>query len=297
MTTNNSNVIYAYKKKSTNQVVYVGQTINLEARHKAHIQYDPYNKNTKEYDYPLSRGIRKYGVDEYELIILEDNIPQEKLDEREQYWIQAYNTYWCGYNQTVGGKIPIKPTFDEAKIDLVIEMLKDESFSYKDIIEKTGISMTHIYNINTGKRRKKDNLVYPIRQSNTKGTKGLKFSPEENLQIHNLLKNTDLTLKEIGEKFKVHQDTISDINSGKTKAYRLENWKYPIRSLSKCKAAKKARLSKEQIEEIIALLIDSSKSVRQIANLYNVSPSTITGINTGKTKTYHLEEIDYPVRK
>ena len=56
-------------------------------------------------------------------------------------------------------------------------MLQDESYSYKDIMNKTGISMTHIYNINTGKRRKKDNIKYPIRTSNTKGTKGLKFSP------------------------------------------------------------------------------------------------------------------------
>ena len=56
-------------------------------------------------------------------------------------------------------------------------MLQDESYSYKDIINKTGISMTHIYNINTGKRRRKDNIKYPIRTSNTKGTKGLKFSP------------------------------------------------------------------------------------------------------------------------
>ena len=28
------NVIYAYKKKSSNKIVYVGQTNNLEYRHK-----------------------------------------------------------------------------------------------------------------------------------------------------------------------------------------------------------------------------------------------------------------------
>lgn len=36
--------------------------------------------------------------------------------------------------------------------------------------------MTHIYNINTGRRRRQKNINYPIRPSNTKGTKGLKFS-------------------------------------------------------------------------------------------------------------------------
>ena len=54
--------------------------------------------NNKEYNYPLSRGIRKYGIDEYELLILEDNIPQEELNAREKYWIRYYDTCFNGYN-------------------------------------------------------------------------------------------------------------------------------------------------------------------------------------------------------
>ena len=83
----NNNIIYAYKKKSTNKIVYVGQTTNLKFRHQQHIKYDPFNINNKEYNYPLSRGIRKYGENEYELIILENNVPQEQLNNREMYWI------------------------------------------------------------------------------------------------------------------------------------------------------------------------------------------------------------------
>ena len=90
------NVIYAYKKKSSNKIVYVGQTNNLEYRHKQHIQYDPYNPKNREYNYPLSRGIRKYGVDEYELVILEDDLLQSQLNEREIYWIKFYDTYFNG---------------------------------------------------------------------------------------------------------------------------------------------------------------------------------------------------------
>ena len=229
----NNNVIYAYKKKSINKIVYVGQTVNLEFRHQQHIKYDPFNINNREYNYPLSRGIRKYGEDEYELIILEDNISQEKLNDREKYWIQYYDTYFNGYNQTIGGKNPTKPIFTENQIDKVIEMLKDESYSYKDIVEKTGISMTHIYNINTGKRRKKDNIKYPIRQSNTKGTRGLKFSPEECEKIHKEILFTKKTFKKIGEEFNCNSETISDINYGKTKSYILKGYTYPLRQKTK----------------------------------------------------------------
>lgn len=225
-----NNIIYAYKKRSNNKIVYVGQTIDLQYRHKQHTQYDPFNVNNPEYDYPLSRGIRKYGEQEYELVILEDNLLQEQLNEREKYWIAYYDTYFNGYNQTIGGSNPTQPIFTEEKIDTVIEMLRDESYSYKDIIAKTGISMTHIYNINTGKRRKRDNIEYPIRQSNTKGTRGLKFSPEECEQIHQAILKNDKTFKQLGEQFNCSSSTISDINAGRTKAYKLEKYSYPLRT-------------------------------------------------------------------
>lgn len=294
---NTNNVIYAYKKKSTQKIVYIGQTVNLKQRHKVHTEYDPYNKNTREYNYPLSRGIRKYGKEEYELVVLEQNIPRDLLDEREKYWIAYYDTYWHGYNQSIGGTFPTKPIFTEDKIDLVINMLLDENYSYQDIMDKTGISMTHIYNINIGARRKRDDLTYPIRRPNSKGTKGLKLTQEQNLEVHNMLKNTKKTFKEIGKIFGVAGETISDINIGKTKAYQLENVHYPIRNSSFNKASGKAKLTDEQVERIRALLVDSSLSFKDIAYNFGVSLSTISGINSGKTKSYRIDELEYPIRK
>lgn len=224
------NIIYAYRKVDNGKIVYVGQTTNLQERHKQHIKYDPFNINTKEYSYPLSRGVRKYGQDAYELIILEDNLKKEQLNEREKYWIAFYDTYFNGYNQSTGGANPVKPVFTEEKIDIVIDMLKDESYSYKDIIERTGVSMTHIYNINIGKRRRRENVVYPIRESNCKGTRGLKFSQEECKEIHKEILRNEKTFKEIAKKFNCSPSTISDINNGKIKQYRLNNeYIYPLR--------------------------------------------------------------------
>lgn len=81
----NTNVIYCYVKKDTQEVVYVGQTVDLNRRRLQHEKYDPFNPNCKEYYYPLSRGIRKHGVDYYECKILEKGIKSEDLDERERY--------------------------------------------------------------------------------------------------------------------------------------------------------------------------------------------------------------------
>lgn len=229
----NGNVIYAYVKKENNKIVYVGQTVDLNTRHKQHIKYDPFNMNNKEYNYPLSKGIRKYGEDAYELIILEDNLTREQLNEREIYWISFYDTYFNGYNQSIGGANPVKPIFTEEKINDVIEMLKDESYSYQDIANKTGMSMTHIHNINTGKRRKRDDLQYPIRQFNTKGTKGLKFSQEECEKIHQEILSNKKTFKEIAKEFNCSDSTIRDINKGITKSYILNGYTYPLRTNTK----------------------------------------------------------------
>lgn len=228
-----NNVIYAYRKKSNQKIVYVGQSTNIKIRHNQHIYYDPFNINSKEYEYPLSRGVRKYGADEYELIILEENILKENLNDREKYWIKFYDIYFNGYNQTIGGSYPTKPKFNEDIIDTIIEMLKDESFSFQDISNKTGVSLTHIYNINMGNRRKRDEINYPIRPNNAKGSKGLKFSQEECVKIHEAILENKKQFKDIAKEFECDMATIRRINKGETKAYKLENYNYPLRKNAK----------------------------------------------------------------
>ncbi len=224
------NIIYGYKKNSENKIVYVGQTNNLNHRHKQHIQYDPFNINNPEYNYPLSRGIRKYGEDEYTLVILEDNIPDEQLDEREIYWIKYYDTYFNGYNQSTGGKNPVKPIYNDDEVLNVIHLLRDTNLSYKEISKETGFSLTHIYNINTGNRRSLNNIKYPIRSNKTKGTKGLKFSQEECKKIHEEILKNDKNLSELSKMFNCSTNTMSDIVNGKIQAYRLEGYIYPLRN-------------------------------------------------------------------
>lgn len=224
------NVIYGYKKQSINKIVYVGQTNNLEYRHKQHIQYDPFNVNNIEYNYPLSRGIRKYGEDEYQLIILEKDIPNDKLDEREIYWIKYYDTYFNGYNQSTGGKNPVKPIYTDDEILNIIGLLKNTNLSFQKISEQTGFSITHIYNINTGKRRPIEGMKYPIRSNKEKGSKGLKFSQQECEIIHKEILKNDKTLIELAKMFNCSPSTISDIVNGNTEAYKLQGYNYPLRN-------------------------------------------------------------------
>lgn len=47
--------------------------------------------------------MHKYGVENFFYEVLEDQIPIDELDKREQYYIEKYDSYKNGYNSTSGG--------------------------------------------------------------------------------------------------------------------------------------------------------------------------------------------------
>ena len=87
-------------KNNINDKVYIGQTIQgYKNRFYAH------KHESKSIDRPLYRAFKKYGFDNFYIELLEDNIPYEKLDEREIYWIKYYNSVNPnGYNLSSGGQ-------------------------------------------------------------------------------------------------------------------------------------------------------------------------------------------------
>lgn len=84
-----------------NNKCYIGQSVDIEKRFRQHKNnYD--NKNEPSYDYHLYRSIRKYGIENFKFEIIEE-CDYEKLNERETYWIDYYDSYNNGYNETLGG--------------------------------------------------------------------------------------------------------------------------------------------------------------------------------------------------
>ena len=86
-------------KNNINNKVYVGQTIQGYKN-----RFWGHKHESKSIDRPLYRAFRKYGIENFHVELLEDNIPYELLDEREVYWIEYYD---CvnpkGYNISLGG--------------------------------------------------------------------------------------------------------------------------------------------------------------------------------------------------
>jgi group I intron endonuclease len=86
--------------KIVNQVngnFYIGKTTKpKEVRLQEHFYNSSYNSQTY-----LHRAIRKYGCFNFTIEEVETQIPKEKLDEREIFWIENLNPK---YNMTSGGE-------------------------------------------------------------------------------------------------------------------------------------------------------------------------------------------------
>lgn len=92
--------IYKIENK-INHKIYIGQSKDIALRWKHH-EWEANNCNQVQYNYTIHRAFRKYGLSNFDFTILEECKP-EQLDEREQYYIQLYDSLYNGYNETTGG--------------------------------------------------------------------------------------------------------------------------------------------------------------------------------------------------
>lgn len=84
-----------------NSKVYIGQSINIEVRKKAHLKA-AFNPNHINYYCQFYKALREYGIENFSFEILEE-CSKEELNEKEKKWIAYYNSYENGYNMTPGG--------------------------------------------------------------------------------------------------------------------------------------------------------------------------------------------------
>ena len=130
--------MFIYKATSaTTGKVYIGQTTQtLQERISQHNSH----AFGHQYNYHFHNAIRKYGAEDFTYEIIEDGIKSvETLNEREKYWISYYNSYYDGYNSTMGGDGTVRRD-DE----LIVKLFKD-GYTTQEICEITGYNRQTIY--------------------------------------------------------------------------------------------------------------------------------------------------------
>lgn len=147
-----------YIENKINNKKYIGQSVDIKRRWRKH-KNEAFNINSHTYNYPIYRAIRKYGIDNFNFKIIEE-CTKEKLNELEIYWIKYYNSFFEGYNQTLGGDFS-----SHNKKESVVQafnLIVNTNLKFKEISMKCNLSYEMVQGINTG-RYWNDGREYPIR--------------------------------------------------------------------------------------------------------------------------------------
>lgn len=225
-------IVYKITNKINNKV-YIGITSkDLQTRWYWHCN----SAQSHNDNYIFHKAIRKYGKDNFILEVLEDNLTREESKEREIYYIKLYDCCLTdkGYNMTPGGDLypnmkgensPISKITEE-QFWQIVDLLQHTILSYNDIIAKLNLNVVDrtIGEINSGDNWHRDELTYPLRQGRSIGKVGAKngmskLTENQVRDIIKLLKEQNLSQREIAEKYNVHLNTINNISRKKTWAY------------------------------------------------------------------------------
>lgn len=138
-------------ENTVNQKKYIGQSVNIKERWRKHRKELYANKHDNDY---LQKSWNKYGKSSFKFYILEEcNVIS--LDERENYYINYYNTLDrdYGYNLKTGGQNGGAIVSDEVK-------------------EKMSIAIKKSYNDDLIKKRRQDAIDYWANPENIKKRSG-----------------------------------------------------------------------------------------------------------------------------
>lgn len=268
--------IYLYTNK-INGMQYIGQTTrDIKTRHWQHLS----QKETY-----FDRALQKYGKDNFELTILEDNIfDVDELNKKEEYYIEKYDTFNSGYNMTRGGEN--RTRFSEEDRDKITSLIISTNFPFTEIGKQTGYSVYTVSDINQGKLLPKEGYKYPLREKRCSEH----FTQEDIDNVIALLKETNFSFEKIAELTETNFYFVADINRGKRSFLSSEI--FPIRQ-----TVKRAKVSKELAVTIISLLKENDKSAEEIGKLLGIPGYTVGSINRGTHSICRQIQEDYPIRK
>lgn len=283
---------YAFKEiylitNNINGKKYIGQSINSKRRfsqHKAMAGKDSHSL--------LHMAMQKYGIENFSIIILEQNC--KNYNEREKYWIKNYNTLAPnGYNLLPGGSSLFYPDkakkrkYSEEDFYHIVEDIQNRSLSWNTIARKWKTCESQIRNINFGTIYFHEDIEYPIRENSHLW--GVFQSLEEIKKVHEEILETN-SFCQLAKKYNCTETVIQKINLGKIKNYRLPEYTYPL-----VKEKKPMPLDKKTLRALVKELSSSDLTLAEIAIKFNLSYSQVRNFNAGLY--YKQEGVEYPIKK
>ena len=203
---------YIYKIVNTiNNKIYIGKTLDtIEQRWKEHI-----NDSKKEVcsNRPLYKAFNKYGIENFQISIVEECSPSE-VNEKEIQWIEIYGSFKYGYNATLGGDGKHYCDYD------LIYALFQEGKNIKEISQ-----ITH-YDISTC-RKALNNFSVTAEMRQVRGLESIQKSiiqlDKDTNEIKAIYPSIQAAYKALN---KQHSGHIAAVCTGKRKTAYGYKWRY-----------------------------------------------------------------------
>ena len=181
---------YIYKiTNDINDKIYIGKTeFDIQKRFYEHCKDSKRGYTNR----PLYNAMNKFGIEHFSIEEIEQC--EENLEQREQYWIQYYDSFYNGYNATLGGD-------GKAYIDYnyIIELFI-QGLNITEIAKKTNHDSGHISKILKEKGNISQKQIDKIKSDCERTVKN-SFEYKEKLIRRKLIKKVILDLLENNIKY------------------------------------------------------------------------------------------------
>lgn len=283
-------LIYKYTNK-INGKVYIGQTTEkLERRHYRHCV-----QHIDDGTY-FHKALKKYGIDNFELEIIENSIPLSELDNREIYWIKQFDSYYTsgkGYNLTKGGKWGTSSQLICGSAEEEIKnLIAENELTFQQIGDLYGVSLSCISDINRGKTFYENDRDYPIRKT---PQRTVLCAELVQTIIKMLREDSHLSVEDIALTLGISEYTVGEINRGQN-SWCPRNISYPVRKGIK-KHTYQNKITQDEVILICRDLIFSAENLETIGKKYNIAKNTVGDISRGITWKEITSQFKLPIRK
>lgn len=202
-----------------NSKIYIGKTkLNISERFKQHCSDSTKNSEEKR---PLYNAMKKYGTEHFQVELIEE-CADEIADEREKFWINFYNSYYDGYNATLGGDgksyidtFELLSLWNEGKSLKEIKEITNHSPDWISfLLKEKGVSSEEIQK--RGKKTKRVQMLDKVTEEPLKNFNSVRGAARYLIQEQNLSKDNEGG----------YASHISQVCLGKRKSCFGYKWRY-----------------------------------------------------------------------
>jgi group I intron endonuclease len=257
---------------------YIGKTLKcLERRKSSHKSAAKYEKrNLKFYN-----AIKKYGWNSFIWGVIEE-CDVELLNEQEVFWIDKYNTYYKGYNSTLGGDATNPTCFKKFKFKSPSgEILEGENIA--EFCRNYNLSSSSMGCVLSGKRKSHKGWTLPETKVYGYELRTLKIEREFTIQSPDGTIIAGKNVTKFCNQYNLNPASIINVLNGKYKSYK--KWKLTKTNLISHKS-RIEKISKEFVIMSPDQTIIKEKNIKEFSKKYNLIPGEISRVLSKKIKSH-----------